>query len=232
MRILVTGVGRSGTCLLIEVVRGLGIVNFSRKVEDRQFFKYKPLPQNYGTKLATDQRAFSMKNIKKAMEEYQDLYLVFSLRHPVDTLLSKIRRGQKLSDGGERKERLSFDATVETAIFTIKDFYEKHEFAIRNYPNRTCSIKLEDLILQSRITVNKVADFFRVRSTKKAFRFYKFDRNKYHLWRYKRRLDPSQVGNYKRWDTIYEGFFKDKKGDVDRAKKELHSVIKGLGYEI
>lgn len=232
MRILLSGVGRSGTCLLLEVVRGLDIVNFSRRIEDRQIFRHNPFPQNYGTKLATDQRAFSMKNIKKAMEEYQDLYLVFSLRHPVDTFLSKIRRGQKRSDGGERKkEHLARDATVESAIFYIKDFYEKYEFVIKNYSSRICSIKMEDLICFPRIAVGTVAAFFHVKTTKKALKFYQFDRNRYHIWQYKGQLDPSRIRNYERWDTIYEGFFKDKKGDIDRAKKELHYIIKGLGYE-
>jgi len=54
MRILVLGAGQGGTCLLVEAVRGLDLVEFSRFVEDRMFFSYKTLPENYGTKLTTD----------------------------------------------------------------------------------------------------------------------------------------------------------------------------------
>lgn len=231
MRILVSGNGRSGTCLLAEVVRGLGLVNFSENLEDRKFFKYEKLPENYGTKLVTDNPTFSFQNMKLYMGKYQNLYFVFSLRHPIDIFLSKIRRGQKASDGGDRPgEDVAPDSTVETAVVAIKDFHKKYKFIINNYPDRSYSVKLEDLLLSPQKTVNKVADFFRVEPTEEAFKFYEYDRNRYHHKRYKKQIDLSQVGLYKRWDTIYDRFFKNKKRDIEYAEKELKHIIKDLNY--
>lgn len=231
MRILISGTSRSGTCLLTEVVRGLDIVNFSKRVEDRKFFEYEKLPENYGTKLTTNYH--TLEDLKRVMNKYQDLYLVFTLRHPIDVVLSKIRREQRKSDGGDReREDITSIGTVETAIFSIKDFYKKYKFIINHYPGRSHSVKLENLLLLPEITINKVSDFFQVKSTEKAFKFYEYDRNKYHHKRYKRQIDLSQIKLHERWDTIYEGFFKDRRDDVEYAKKELYFIIKGFGYEI
>jgi len=233
MRILISGTGRSGTCLLTEVVRGLGIANFSGSVEDRKFFKYEKLPENYGTKLVTDHPTSSLKNMRFFMERYQNLYFVFSLRHPIDIFLSKIRRGQRASDGGDRPgEDIAPDSTVKTALFAIKDFHEKYKFISNCYPSRSYSVKLENLLLSPKKTVNKVADFFQAEPTEQAYEFYEFDRNRYHHKRYKKQIDLSQVGLYKRWDTIYGGYFKNRKRDIEHAKKELLYIIKDLNYKL
>ena len=232
MRILVSGVGRSGTCLLTEVVRGLDMVNFSERLEDRRFFKYKDMPENYGTKFATDQRGFSMGNFMKVMDQYENLHLIFSLRHPIDIFLSKIWRGQKPSDGGDgSREQVSADGTVETAIIAISDFYSKYVFALSHYSEKTYSVKLEDLIHRPEMYVRNIANFFQTNPTERAFKFYEYDRNRYHQERYKKQLDSSQVGLHKRWDTIYDGFFKDRKHDIEHARTMLYFVIKGLGYD-
>lgn len=235
MRILVLGTARSGTSLMIEVIRGLEIVQLSKKVEDRKFFKYKEVPENYGTKLQTERKYFTMENIKKSMEKYKDLYLVFIIRHPLDNYLSKIRRGAKTSQGGDRPgggEWIADDGTHETAIQAIKGFYFKYKSLKVYYPNRVFSVKLEDLLLSPHETVRRVAKFFGVKAKQKAFEFWKYNRNKYHQRRYKKKLDKSQIGLYKKWDTVYEGFFRDWKENIEKAKEDMSLIIEDLGYRL
>ncbi len=232
MRILVTGTGRSGTCLLVEIPRGLDAVVFSKAVEDRKFFKYKTLPENYGTKLVTEHPTFTMKNMISFMERYEDLRLIFSLRHPVDIFMSKIRRGQKASDGGDRTgEWIADDATVESAIAVTEDFYEKYSTAVAYFPTRVMAVKLEDVIFFPEKTVQKIADWLGVKTTERAHRFYQYDRNKYHEKRYCGRIDSSQVGLHKHWKIVYGGFFKDRATDIQEAINHFSCIIKEWGYD-
>ena len=232
MRILVAGTGRSGTCLLVEVPRGLNIVKFSASMEDRNWFGYEELPENYGTKLTTEHKTFTMERVISYMKKYKDLHIIFSLRHPLDIFLSKIRRGQKASDGGDRsRERIADDATPLAAIETIKDFYEKYIKLNKLFPARAMSVKLEDLIISPRIIVEAVAKYFNIEPTKEAYEFSSRDRNAYHKKRYRGEINKGQIAMYKRWDSIYDGFFKEKKQMIELANFELANIIQDLGYE-
>lgn len=233
MRILVAGTGRSGTCLLVEIPRGLDVVKFSKRVEDRRFFKYENLPENYGTKLVTAHPSFTIKNMISFMKKYEDLRLIFSLRHPIDIFMSKIRRGQKASSGGDRSgEWISEDGTTKGAISAIKDFHDIYNMAVAKFPDRVMSVKIEDLIVFPNTTVERIASWLGVMPTKRAYKFYEHDRNKYHKkHRYRRRLDVSQVSIYKRWKTVYDGFFKNRKGDLLDAVFQLGEIIEDLGYK-
>ena len=90
LQVLVTGAGRGGTNLGIELVRSLGVPT-TKNVEDRTFFK-KALPANYATKLATENKVYisstDLQNENKSRSK-----IVFVTRHPFDNILSKIRRG-------------------------------------------------------------------------------------------------------------------------------------------
>lgn len=233
MRILVTGTGRSGTCLLVEVPRGLNIVKFSDTVEDRNFFNYEKLPENYGTKLVTEHVTFTMENIISYMERYKDLHIMFSLRHPLDIFLSKIRRGQKASDGGDRAgEWIADDATPLAAVETIKDFHEKYIKLIKYFPGRVLSVKMEDLITSPRAIVKAIAKYFNTKPTEEAHKFASGDRNAYHQRRYGGKIDKGQLNMYKRWNTIYGGFFKEKGHMIRFPVPILARIIQDLGYEL
>jgi len=147
--------------------------------------------------------------------------------------MSKIYRGRKASEGGDRQgEWIADDGTPDTAIDRIKRFYLIYKEIQRLYPDRVISVRTEDLILKPEQEVGRVADFFKVVPTQQALEFYKYNRNKYHGKRYQGHIDTSQVDMYKRWDTIYDGFFSQRGTDIEQAKRELRFIIKGLGYEI
>ena len=234
MRILVSGVGQGGTCLLIEVVRGLNIVEVTSKVEDRKFFRYKVLPNNYGTKLVVDQKVFSLDKLIELMNNYPDLYVLFSLRHPMDAFMSKLVRGQKPSDGGDgtlEKDVLSDVGTVDGALSAIEHFYSIYKDIKSRFPERVLVVKLENLITMPKKEVERVAKFFGIEPNQRAFEFYKYNRNEYQEKRYGNSLDKSVIGINKRWDTWHNGFFKDRKADIDFVFDRLATIIQDWGYK-
>ena len=243
MRILVLGTGQGGTCPLLEVVRGLDIVSFTKAVEDRWFFKHKVLPQNYGTKLTTDSIVkitpsnFSsfLESLKKSMRKYVDLYVVFSLRHPVDVFMGNLVRGQRPSDGGDgerKKNKLSDTGTIDGSLLAISHAHNVYKNIASLFPERMITVKLEDLILMPEMEVNRIAKFFGVKPTQQAYEFYKHNRNEYQRRRYGDNLDKSVVALYKKWDTWHDGFFKERWCDIDFAINRLSDVIQDWGYEL
>jgi len=228
MRVLVTGTGRGGTTLTREVVIGFNISKFycssQSKEEDAEFFRRKDLPENYMTKLATPSPppcdGFTIENLIKRMQEYDDLHLIFSFRHPVDTCMSKIVRGQGHFDGGDKAGKgISPDGTVEGAVLSVKLMYKIYEDISQLYPKRVLAVDFENLILNPRKEVEKIARFLNVKVTKRSLLFYRYNSNRHQFRRYGTDLDRSQVDVHKRWKTAYGGFFKDKEEEMDKLRK-------------
>lgn len=239
MRILILGCGQGGTCLLTEVLRGLNIVKFSESVEDRKFFDYPELPENYGTKLTTDAtEELTIDNfwnvpqkIIDCMNKYKDLHVVFSLRHPVDMFMSQLVRGQKRADGGDT-EGLSGTGTTWGALLAIYHAKVTFEQIKHFFPDRLLCVKMEDLVLEPKKAVEAIAGHFDVEATKKAHEFYKHNRNLYQKKRYGNKLDSSVVNIHKNLEEFGDGYFKDKKSWIDVATLFLYPIIQEWGYEI
>ena len=224
MRILISGAGRSGTNLVTEVASGLSVVRFTKQIEDRKLFDYDVLPENYGTKLTTENKGFTLENIIKLMEGHHDLRIIFSIRHPVDTCMSKIIRGHV---GNKAPDR-----TVEGSIAAVRYFYMIYRTMLALFAERIYGAKMEDLILNPKGEVGAIAFFLNTEVTKTALEFYKHNRNKFHLKRYKRRIDRSQVGICERWAEAYDGFFSQREGDINILKEELRPIAEELGYGV
>lgn len=229
MRILITGPGRGGTTLLREVVVGLGVARFHggvySKEEDWGFFEYDVLPENYMTKLTTRNppdrdMGYTHENLVKHMEKHDDLHLVFSIRHPVDTCMSKIVRGQKHSDGGYKWwEAVSSDGTVEGAIRSMMVMRDIYRVVKSRYPQRVLAVRMEDLILDSKTTVSKIAEFLHCEVTKRSLVFYRYNSNPYQFREYGTDLDKSQVNLHEKWESAYGGYFKNKEADIKKLKE-------------
>lgn len=241
MRILVLGCGQGGTCLLVEVLRGLNFVNFSGVVEDREFLDYPELPENYATKLTTDAtEKLTIDNfwdvsekIKDCMNKHKDLHIVFSLRHPLDVFMSQLVRGQKQVDGGDTYG-LSDTGTPWGAMLAIVHAYVIFKYIQHHFPERILPIKMEDLVLEPKKTVVKIAKYFNVKATKAAHEFYKHNRNLYQKGRYGDTLDKSVVGLHdKQLEMFGNGFFKgQREAYIDVAFLFLSSIIKDMEYKV
>jgi len=242
MRILVTGTGRGGTTLLREVVIGLNVARFYcgvySKEEDRAFFNYNELPEGYMTKLTLPNssnlgRDTCCEGLSNYMEKYNDLHLVFSIRHPVDTCMSKIVRGQKHSDGGHKwGEEISADGTIETAIKAVISMHDIYKTVKKRYPTRVLAVKMEELILNPREAIGRIATFFHCGVTQRSLTFYMYNSNPYQFRDYGTELNTNQINLYEKWQTAYDGFFSQREKDIERAKHELRSEIKDFGYNI
>jgi hypothetical protein len=238
MRILVLGAGQGGTCLLVEVLRGLDLVTFSYPyIEDKEFFHHKPFRKNYGTKLTTDalekltvENFFNvLKVLANFMKEHKDLFVVFSIRHPLDIFMAQIVRGQPRDKGGDTK-KLSDSGTIWGSLLAIMHFFNIYQTITATYPDRCYTVRMENLVLTPRVEVDSIAQYFNVKPTQRAYEFYKYNRNAYQKNRYKNRLDPSVVGIHHQWETWANGYFKDKPNYIILATQFLSGIIKGLDY--
>lgn len=231
MKILVTGAGRGGTNLVTELIRASNLVKFTEEVEDRNFFKHKKLPDNYGTKLATENKGFTIESIDKVLKNNPDLYVVFSLRHPIDNCLSKIVRGQPKSRGGDSNvEEIAPDATIKGSIKAIKHMFIIYDFLNQSYNNRLITVKMEDLFNNLDDIINRLVEKFNINDTNDMRNFYQKNRNKYQKKRYGNRL-KEQINLYKDLDKNFNGYFKNNNTIVNEIRNELNLIHSILGYE-
>lgn len=234
MRVLITGSGRTGTNWLTEIVRASEQFDFTKSIEDRQFFQHQSLPERYGTKLATENAGFDWYNINRMMEKYDDLKIIFSIRHPVSTCMSKIVRGQPSSRGGDASNSLAPDATVEGSIKAVCHTFDLFVKLKRKFPNRVIRIKLEDLIHGKHRDhqIKRICKFLKIEFKEEMLRAYQNTRNRYHKNRYGKKIDNSQKDIYKNWPVVYNGFFKNKRRDIDRIQESTKHIGEKFGYEI
>ena len=232
MKILVTGAGRGGTNLATELIKKMNIVNFTSNIEDRNFFTYNILMDNYGTKLATENKGYSIETIDRMMKNNTNLYIVFVVRHPIDNCLSKIVRGQPKSRGGDSiVEILAPDATITGSVEAINNMYNIHKFLSENYNNRLITFKMEDLIIDTEHVVNMIADKLNIKVSSDIYNFHKFNRNKYQKERYGDTLHV-QVDLYKNLKLNFNGFFNGKSNYINVLSETLKEIIEYFNYTI
>jgi len=232
MKVLITGCGRSCTNWVTEIVRSSGKFNFTKSVEDRQFFHHKNLPEKYGTKLATENIGFNWNNIDKIMLKYQDLKVIFAVRHPISNAMSKVVRGQPSSKGGDASNLLAPDATIDGASKAIRHMFNLYTAISNKYRERVLFIRLEDLIYDVEKESRHICTFLEIEFDEKMLSAHKFNRNRYQKQRYGDKIDKNQAEIYSNWKTVYNGFFEGRKNDIEKLKNILYGVIEGFGYEI
>ena len=235
-RLLITGPGHSGGNWVNEICRETGMYNFTKVIEDRNIMYHKELPEGYATKITTDFPGINWMYFFSLMDNYDDLKIIFTFRHPLDNCLSKIVRGMPM-EGNEPFSNLiefSYEATlygsvksIEYALLTI------HTLNATSSPKITSRIRfvrLEDLIRDEERQVKSICNFIGIEYNDELLGGYARTNNKWQVKRYNRELDSSQIDMYKRWDTIYDGFYKDKKEHVEMMAYLLIPCINGLGY--
>ena len=231
MRILVTGAGRGGTNLATELIRNADIVNFTSNVEDRNFFNYPILPENYGTKLATENSGFSKKNIKGVLDKNSDLMIVFVIRNPIDNCLSKIVRGQPKSKGGDSNiDEVASDGTLETSIKAVKHCYNIFMFLYENYRDKLIYFTMEELLTKTDDVVNLVSESLDIENKDQMYDFYKTNKNRYQNKRYGKKK-VLNVDLYKDLENNFNGFFKNKEGYVKKIRDEFKNELAFFSYE-
>lgn len=230
MKLLVTGPGRGGTNWLIEIIRSSNVFNVTKVVEDRKFFNHKKLPNNYATKLTTENEGFSWDNLNKQLQCFPDLKILFIFRHPVANCMAKIYRGQPKSKGGDGTNNLAGDATVKASVKAVKKAFKIYTKTYNRYLDRVLLVRLEDLIKDLESEINRICKFLNIEKNPTMMSAHKNNRNTYQRKRYKNKIDTKQTTIHKEWHTSYGGFFRDRKKQIDRLYTDLRDIIEYLGY--
>jgi len=240
-KVLITGIGRCGTNLFTEVVRASKQFDFTYLVEDRIFCSGLLVlsMKNYGTKLACDSPYFRVDYFDKIMERFPNLKVLVSIRHPLDAALASIYRGLPISMGGDAKENIVDTEINDAFIDAVIQEWKKKYVPIINYilvkygeENRSLGFKMEDLIMKPEAVAAGVASWLEISYTEEMSEPWKFIRHKRQLSRYEKKLDKMQIDIYKRWNEIYDGFYKDKKDLVFRLADGMEEIAKNWSYII
>tara|TARA_R110000751_G_scaffold60003_3_gene125559 strand:- start:829 stop:1530 length:702 start_codon:yes stop_codon:yes gene_type:complete len=233
MKVLVTGCGRGGTNLGSALLRSFRHFNFitgTNGTEDRGFFNKGNLADLYATKLATENKGFTLGNLERSLTVNSDLYVVFMLRHPLDILLSKILRGLPASEGGDSTiNQVATDGTPDGAFKAIRNMHEVFSFLEKFFPSRLHTIKLESLTFNPTLEIDRLSSFLDLPLAESTSTFYENNGNAYQQARYKGVLHP-QVSLYKDLEENFNGFFGDKKDMVNDYKDKLERITNHLSY--
>jgi len=208
MQVVITGCGRSGTNLLLEVVRASGQFNFTEEVEDKRVFD-RFIYSNYGTKIAVEWDSFTVDNLARMLDMLPDLKILFSFRHPYDTILSKVYRGQPKSKGGDNgTEEIAKDGTISKATdYVRKSWSVFYELVKLYHITRVNVFKMEDLITNTEFTVKHISAFLNIKVNAEMLEPWKFTQNKWHKKRYGQTKNLGEIDKWKDLDNNYNGYF-------------------------
>jgi hypothetical protein len=225
--IVVIGCGRSGTNMVLEILRGNTQLQASKEPENKNLFrKVQKYSSNYLTKCDTcyfDSKKF------QTLIELNDVKFIWTIRDPWDMILSKIKRGQPISKGGDGSNKVSDDATPEGCLEDIFNMFTCYKHITTTYPNQILVVKMEDIINSIKNETKKMCHFLDLKYDPKMLDFVDRMRNKDKKKRYKK-LDKNQIGLWKRRTEIYNGFFKENKYPLEELFEKVKIIRDYFGY--
>jgi hypothetical protein len=233
-RLLITGPGHSGGNWVTEICRSTGVYNFTDVIEDRSIMYRPKLYDGYATKITTDFPGINWISFSNLLSMYEDLKIIFTFRHPLDNCLSKIVRGMPMEGNEPFKDLIefSYEATMDGSVKSIEyAFLTLNTLGLTEFSDRVTSVRLESLINNEKSVVEYICDFIGIDYKDEFLGGYERTNNKWQIKRYDGKLDTSQIDMYKRWDTIYNGFYKNRRDIIDRIATLCMPYIKLLGYQ-
>ena len=228
MSVAVVGCGRSGTNLVLEILSGNSKLKPSKEVENKKLFRNGKYPSDYLTKC--DTVYFNAKDFERTMEQNPELLIVWTIRDPRDMILSKIKRGQPKSKGGDGSEKIAGDATPKGCLEDLKRMFDLHKFAFKNYKDRLMWVRMEDIINDIERWSKRMCAFIDIPYEEQMSKPMSRMRNKDKVKRYKG-LDKSQIGLWKNYKEIYNGFFAKNEYPIEKLFKDVEYLIDYFGYE-
>lgn len=221
MQTIVLSAGRSGTNLILECMTGHSYFISTERVEDQDLFSRDTIyPDRYLTKcdvIYIPSRA----DFHKFMDKNKSAYILWALRHPYDWVLSKLYRG---------RVGPADDATINGCKLNMYVMYEVLKAAELHYPSRILRVRMEDIILNIEEECKRICKFLNVPYEEEMCTPHLRMRHKGKKERYGNKLDTSQVNLYKNIDTVYNGYFIDKKKKIDELFKYIHPLVKEFNY--
>ena len=228
MSILILSCGRTGTNMLLESLRGSSTLRATPMPEDKNVVRRGELVyENYLSKCDTVY-IDDLLQVKKFMDNNPDLLILWTIRDLRDTALSKIYRGQP----GNDTPMLADDATFEGCLEDIGWMKKVYDYIKKNYPNRITLVKMEDVVLNFKETIQAVCKFCGIPYEDEMENFvsrYRGSIKETKGRRYKT-IDKAQVALYKRKYEIYDGFYKEHPIDLDALFEKLGVYASDFGY--
>jgi hypothetical protein len=240
-KVLVTGVGHSGTNLFSDVIRASGYYNFYKGQEDRVFtLGLTPLLMlNYGAKLACDSSSFIPEGFATVMDKFPGTQVIVTIRHPFDIALSTCYRELPASMGGDAAEEVEVGPfTMAHATHYLKRWNERNFTMLADIINtygpqgRAMMYSMESLLEEPEVVAKDIARFLEIEYVPEMAEPWKLNRHPRQKQRYKGELDMGQINLYQRWNTIYDGFYSDKKDFVDTLALGLMPTAAAFNYRI
>lgn len=229
MSVIVVGCGRSGTNMVLEILRGSSKLSASRAEEDKTVFnRNAKCTQDYLTKC--DTWYFTYNEMKRTLENNPDMKIVWTIRDPRDMCMSKFRRGVPESEGGDCTT-LADDATYEGCIFDIRKMYNIYVRLIEEYPNRTLLVRMENIIRDIEKETKQMCEFLNIPFEEGMTKFWERMRNKKKRERYKG-LDKSQLEMWRHWEMVYDGWLAKRGFDIPKLFGDMNPFIKAFNYEL
>tara|TARA_Y100000361_G_C11145232_1_gene337602 strand:+ start:903 stop:1589 length:687 start_codon:yes stop_codon:yes gene_type:complete len=228
MSVLITSCGRTGTNMLLEILRASDKLVATDPAEDKAVYRRGTIEwDNYLSKTDTHYISNYEYEVRNLLDSNKHLKILWTIRDLRDCSLSKIYRGQPGNDTGV----LSDDATEDGCFEDINWMQIIHEFITKNYPERIMTVKLEDIILDFEKTIKEICNFIEIDYIEDMKKYVSRYRNDRLAKRYKK-LDKNQIELYKRRYKIYDGFFKNHDIDLDLLFTKLIPHLKYFGYKL
>ena len=226
MSVLIFSCGRTGTNMLLEVLRGSSILRATVEHEDKRVFRLcRDLPHDYLSKCDTVY-VDSEEQVSALLNKNPDLKILWTIRDLRDTALSKIYRGQP----GNDHPTICDDATLKGCIDDLAWMTKLYRHIKENFSSRIKLVKMEDVILDFDSTILDICNFCGIQFEDGMRNFISRYRNSFKAQRYKV-LDKSQVGLYKRVHEIYNGFFQTHPIDLEELFSQLQIYLDEFNYQ-
>ena len=215
--VIVFGCGRSGTNLVLEMLRGNPYFVASEPPEDKLVFYRKGYPENYLTKCDTIYCNWSL--FSQYMNTISHCRIVWTVRDPRDMALSKIYRGYGRAD----------DATLNGCLGDLFYMYGFYRMANDRFGDRIYTVKMENVITDIESISKDVCGWYGIEHHPDMLTPHLRMRHKGKRERYKS-LDRFQIGLWKRYDEIYDGFFRNKREMGETLFNSLKPLVEYFGY--
>jgi len=227
MIVIVFSNGRSGTNLILESLRGNSYLKATEFEEDKLLFKRRTkYPDRYLTK-CDSVYVPDYKYIKAFMLLNPEAHIIFTIRHPYDWMLSKLYHGRI---GAKGRTKPADDATIEGCKADMLWGYTLLLNIEKDFFNRINRIKMESFLRDPEYVSSLMCKYIGLPYEEAMCTPHLRMRHKGKVEKYGRKLDTSRIDVYKRIDTEFEGFFDDKKEDVNELFKWAEFLLKEYGY--
>lgn len=225
MVVVILGTGRSGTNVALEILTGSSKLNSPGDGVARKFCETKKRYEANAL-IKSDIVTHTVQGIEEVLIINPGMKIIWTMRDPRDICMSKIKRGMPLRLGGDCR-RFSPDGTLEGSVE-----YLRHMVALYDhFKNCDCSmlVRMEDLLLHTEGEAQRMCSFLGIPFEKNMVHFYKRMRNKHKKNRYPKK-DLNQIALWKRWKTVYDGYFVKNKIDMDKIFARVDDLVNKFGY--